>query len=120
VQPEQLAGRFRQARFFVLPSRWEAWGLVVHEAALSGCGLVLSDHIGSAEDLATPANALRFRAGDVADLARALEAAAQFDAARLAAAEAESRRLAGQFGPARFGAEAAGLVQRFSGHDGSP
>jgi glycosyltransferase involved in cell wall biosynthesis len=113
VQPEQLADRFRQARFFVLPSRWEAWGLVVHEAALCGCGLVLSDRIGSATDLATPANALRFRAGDVADLARALEDAARFDVARLATAEAESRRLAGQFGPARFGSEVARLVQRF-------
>jgi glycosyltransferase involved in cell wall biosynthesis len=114
VQPEALAGRFRQARFFVLPSRFEAWGLVVHEAALCGCGLVLSDRIGSASDLATPANARRFRAGDVAGLARALETAAAFDAARLAAAAAESRRLAAQFGPARFGAEAAGLVRRFS------
>jgi hypothetical protein len=75
---------------------------------------VLSDRIGSAEDLATPANALRFRAGEVADLARALEAAAAFDAAWLAAAEAESRRLAGQFAPARCGAEAAGLIRRFS------
>src|SRR5262249_8002860 len=48
VQPEQLADRFRQTRFLILPSRSEAWGLVVHEAALSGCGLVLSDRIGSA------------------------------------------------------------------------
>jgi glycosyltransferase involved in cell wall biosynthesis len=115
VQPEQLADRFRQARFFVLPSRREAWGLVAHEAALCGCGLALSDRVGSAADLATPVNALRFRAGDVVDLARALEAAARFDAAWLAVAEAESRRLAGQFGPARFGAEVAGLIQRFSG-----
>jgi glycosyltransferase involved in cell wall biosynthesis len=120
VQPEQLADRFRQARFFVLPSRSEAWGLVVHEAALCGCGLALSDRIGSAADLATPANALRFRAGDVAGLACALEAAAAFDAARLATAEAESRRLAGQFGPARFGAEVADLVRRFSGQERSP
>ena len=46
VQPEDLARRFHGARFFVLPSVFEAWGVVAHEAALSGCGLVLSDHIG--------------------------------------------------------------------------
>jgi glycosyltransferase involved in cell wall biosynthesis len=114
VQPKQLAEHFRQARFFILPSLSDAWGLVVHEAALSGCGLVLSDRIGSADDLATPENALRFRAGDVADLARALGTAAAFDGAQLAAAEAESLRLAGQFGPARFGTEVTGLVRRLS------
>lgn len=114
VQPQALAGRFRAVRFLVLPSRLEAWGLVVHEAALCGCALVLSDRVGSADDLATQVNALRFRAGDVAGLAQALAAAAAFDAARLARAEAESRRLAGRFGPARFGQEAAGLVRRFS------
>lgn len=113
VQPEQLAERFRAARFFVLPSLKEPWGVVVHEAVLSGCALVLSDRIGSADDLATPRNSVRFRAGDVADLARALDAAAQFDASQLADAEADSRQLAKQFGPKRFGQEAAELVEMF-------
>ncbi len=114
VQPEQLADRFRAARFFVLPSLREAWGLVAHEAALCGCGLVLSDQIGSADDLASSANGLRFKTGNVADLARALDEAANFDDSRLAAAEEASRRLARQFGPERFGREAAHLVQLFA------
>jgi glycosyltransferase involved in cell wall biosynthesis len=115
VQPEQLAERFRQARFLVLPSLFEAWGLVVHEASLSGCALLLSDCIGSADDLATTRNCVRFRAGSGDDLVRALHEAADFDDARLLEAGKESRRLAGKFGPERFGREVADLVAHFSG-----
>ena len=115
VQPEQLTDRFASARFFVLPSLVEAWGLVVHEAALSGCGLLLSGAIGSADDLCTPVNGLRFAAGSQTGLERALAEAAQFDRDRLCAAEAESRRLAAQFGPERFAAEVASLIGQFSG-----
>jgi glycosyltransferase involved in cell wall biosynthesis len=111
VQPEQLAERFARARFFVLPSLVEAWGLVVHEAALSGCGLVLSDCIGSADDLSNSVNRVRSKAGDSEDLARALAAAAAFDADRLAAAETTSLEYAATFGPERFGREVVGLLQ---------
>jgi glycosyltransferase involved in cell wall biosynthesis len=114
VQPEELAQRFHAARFFVLPSLMEAWGLVVHEAALCGCALLLSGRIGSAGDLCTGVNGLRFRAGDPGELARTLAAAAACDATWLAAAETESRRLAARFGPERFASEAVRLVSDFS------
>jgi glycosyltransferase involved in cell wall biosynthesis len=116
VQPEQLVEYFRQARFFVLPSLIEAWGVVTHEAACCGCALVLSDRIASADDLSTRVNALRFRAGDEDELLRALLEAAAFDDARLLAAEAESRQLARAFGPERFGAVVADLVAELA-HD---
>ena len=112
AQPEQLAGRFHGARFLVLPSVFEAWGLVAHEAALSGCGLVLSERIGSAEDLCTPTNGVRFKAGRRDDLVRALTEAAAFDEARLKGAEEESRRLAAQFGPGRFSLEVSALINK--------
>lgn len=51
VQPEQLAGLYHSARALCLPSLEEHWGLVVHEAALSGCMLLLSRYVGAAEDL---------------------------------------------------------------------
>jgi glycosyltransferase involved in cell wall biosynthesis len=113
VQPEDLPQRYRQARFFVLPSVAEPWGVVVHEAALSGCALLLSDRVGSADDLCTAANGLRFRADSESDLEGVLEAAAAFDPARLRAASTESRRLAAEFGPERFGREISSLIQSF-------
>ena len=118
VQPEQLAQRFFEARFLVLPSRVEAWGLVVHEAASAGCALALSDQIGSADDLATSANSVRFKAGREDELLAALVEASRFDDARLRDAEAMSRRLAAQFGPEVFGREVAGLVAQFSRQQG--
>ena len=51
LQPEELAPLYREACFFCLPSTEEHWGLVVHEAALSGCLLMLSKYIGAADDL---------------------------------------------------------------------
>jgi glycosyltransferase involved in cell wall biosynthesis len=114
VQPEQLVERLRQAQFLVLPSLSEAWGLVVHEAASCGCGLVLSNRIGSADDLSTVVNSVCFTAGSEGDLLRALHEAADFDGARLLAAEKESRRLAGAFGPDRFSREVEALIRGFS------
>jgi glycosyltransferase involved in cell wall biosynthesis len=115
VQPALLAEHFRHAQFFVLPSLFEAWGQVVHEASLSGCALVLSDCIGSADDLATERNGIRFQAGNEDDLVRALHEAADFDDARLLEAGMESLRLARDFGPDRFGREVADLIDRLAG-----
>lgn len=102
VQPEELAARFHAARFLVLPSLVEAWGLVVHEAALCGCGLILSDVIGSGDDLANSTNAIRFPAGDGQAIEQALRRAATLDAAALAGVEAQSRNVARNFGPDAF------------------
>ena len=120
VQPEQLAERYRSARFFVLPSLREAWGLVVHEAALCGCGLVLSNAIGSGDDLADTTNGVSFRAGSEVGLVRALLAAAGMDDALLAGAEIRSRQFARQFGPDRFALEAAMLAEEFTGNSVGP
>ena len=51
TQPEQLARLYQGARALCLPSLEEHWGLVVHEAALSGCALLLSRYVGASEDL---------------------------------------------------------------------
>lgn len=115
VQPEQLGALYRSARVFALPSLTEAWGLVVHEAALSGCQLLLSDTIGSREDFAGPANSALFRAGDVASLQAALLRLAAVDDVALARAQAESVRLAQSHGPAVFAARTAEIIGKLAG-----
>ncbi len=102
VQPEHLAQRYREARFFALPSKVEAWGLVVHEAALCGCGLLLSDTIGSGDDLADAGNAIRFAPGNVNAIEGALRKAAALSDQQLAQVEARSRNIARSFGPQAF------------------
>lgn len=64
VQPEEIAALYQEARAFVLPSLEEHWGLVVHEAALSGCMLLLSDRVGAADDFVTKENGALFNPHD--------------------------------------------------------
>jgi glycosyltransferase involved in cell wall biosynthesis len=104
LQPSALAPEYRAARFFVLPSHEDHWGLVVHEAALSGCGLVLSRNVGARHDLASARNAIIVPPRDAAGLARGLETAASLSDSALEAAGAESLALAARFGPAPFAA----------------
>jgi glycosyltransferase involved in cell wall biosynthesis len=114
VQPAELGALYRSARIFALPSHSEAWGLVVHEAALSGCQLLLSAAIGSRHDFATQKNAMEFPPGDHAALARALLQLASSDDSSLARAQAESRVLAATHGPAVFAERVAALVNQLS------
>ena len=111
VQPEQLVQKFHQSRFLVLPSTTEAWGLVVHEAALCGCALLLSDAIGSADDLANSKNAISFQSNNETDLYRALIEAATLSGEWYDRAETESVRLAAYFGRQRFAAALRDLIQ---------
>lgn len=48
VQPEQLAGEVAKASFVVIPSKFEPWGVVVQEMAISGMPLIVSDAVGAA------------------------------------------------------------------------
>ena len=95
VQPEQLADLYRSARFFCLPSLEEHWGLVVHEAALSGCGLLLGDRVGAADDLLNKGkNGWAFNPLDVEDMVRVMRNAMEADDVALANIQAESLRMA--------------------------
>lgn len=72
VQPEELAAKYQQARVFCLPSLYEHWGLVVHEAALSGCVLLLSEEIGAKDDFKGKYNCFTFFAQKERALANAI------------------------------------------------
>ncbi|QCS50071.1 glycosyltransferase family 4 protein [Picosynechococcus sp. PCC 11901] len=71
--PEDLPQFFRQADIFVLPSRYDGWGVVVNQAVGAGLPIICSDAVGSAPDLVTMGeNGFIFPAGDVAKLHEAL------------------------------------------------
>ena len=112
IQPEQLGELYRQARVFALPSFAEAWGLVVHEAALSGCQLLLSATVGSAPDFAMPANARTFRPGDEIGLASAMVQLAE--TAELQEAQSASVAAAQSHGPAVFARQVHAIVRQLS------
>jgi glycosyltransferase involved in cell wall biosynthesis len=93
---EGVASLMRDARFLVLPSTEDHWGVVVHEAALSGCGLILSRGVGSRMDLLTPRNGFVCRAGRPG---QAMRQALNADEEWLVSCYKESLALARSFGP---------------------
>ena len=44
-----LDNEYRQAKIFVLPSRWESFGLVLPEALLKSCRIIVTDEVPTAE-----------------------------------------------------------------------
>jgi len=72
--PEELPGEFARADVFVLPSRYDGWGVVVNQAIGAGLPVICSDAVGAGYDLVEPeVNGLRFPAGDAAALMRSME-----------------------------------------------
>jgi glycosyltransferase involved in cell wall biosynthesis len=49
VSPTELAGELARASFLVLPSTFEPWGVVVHEATAAGLGCVCTTSVGAAD-----------------------------------------------------------------------
>jgi len=47
VQPDRLPNVMQQARCFILPSTWEPWGVVIHEAAFSNLPIIATDACGA-------------------------------------------------------------------------
>jgi glycosyltransferase involved in cell wall biosynthesis len=67
--PEELPAFFAQADVFVLPSRYDGWGVVVNQALGAGLPIICSDQVGAGQELVEPeVNGLRFRSGDAVSL----------------------------------------------------
>ncbi len=49
VQPADLPEIMKEGGIFVLPSKFEPWGVVVHEFAAAGFPMILSDQVGARE-----------------------------------------------------------------------
>jgi glycosyltransferase involved in cell wall biosynthesis len=73
VNQSQLPGTYAASDVLVLPSSYDAFGVVVNEASLCGCVVVASDQVGAGRDLITPVDSgLVYRCGDVEALAAVL------------------------------------------------
>jgi glycosyltransferase involved in cell wall biosynthesis len=74
VQPKDLANYTSQTGVFILPSRFEPWGVVVHEFAASGFPLLLSNQVGAKEQfLEEPNNGFVFKSQNVEDIKLSLK-----------------------------------------------
>ncbi len=103
VQPHALPDLLARSGCLVLPSRFEPWGVVVHEATSAGLPVVCTSVCGAASRLVLDGyNGVVVSPGDVGGLARALvRISGAADAERTSMSRA-SRSLALQFTPERW------------------
>jgi glycosyltransferase involved in cell wall biosynthesis len=114
IQPEQLSEIYRKSRFFILPSFQEHWGLVVHEAASSGCALLLSKAVGSIPDLAVEENSVIFDPNSNLNIFQALRSVVEWSDDRLLNAQKASLEMAKKFGPEKFARSLNELIELVS------
>jgi glycosyltransferase involved in cell wall biosynthesis len=113
LQPDELAAEMRRSGCFVLPSVFEPWGVVLHEAALVGLPLVASGACGAAVHLLQDGyNGVRIEPGDVSALADALRLISQSTPQVRKRMGEGSFGLSGQFGPALWASNLERLVER--------
>ena len=111
VQPHDLPDAFRDARCLVLPSLFEPWGVVVHEAAAAGLAVVCSTACGASTRLVLDGyNGEVVRPGDATHMASAMARIAASDDRTLAAYGRRSSELARQFTPRRWARYLAGRI----------
>jgi len=93
LPPNKLCNLYNQSLFFILPSIREHWGLVVHEASLSGCFLLLSNNVGSIEEFSNKKNSKIFNPKSINSIKKSIEQAMTLTSKELIVANKESDRL---------------------------
>lgn len=103
VQPDRLPEVLGSAGCLILPSRFERWGLVVHEAATAGRLILASETVGAAPHLAQPGyNGFIFENSDIAGLADLMLRVAAMPDSYLDEMSRASHLLSKQFSPKQW------------------
>jgi glycosyltransferase involved in cell wall biosynthesis len=103
VQPDRLVEILGSCGCLILPSLFEPWALVVHEAASGGLVILASEEVGAVPHLVQPGyNGFIFDNGDVAGLASLMSQVAAMSDARLDKMSRASVTLSRQFSPSRW------------------
>jgi glycosyltransferase involved in cell wall biosynthesis len=91
--PKKLSKLYNESLFFILPSLREHWGLVVHEASLSGCFLLLSNNTGSIYEFSNNKNSIIFNPKCIYSIQKSIKKAMLLNDKQLKLANKESERL---------------------------
>jgi glycosyltransferase involved in cell wall biosynthesis len=103
IQPSRLPETFALASCLILPSRFEPWGVVVHEAVAAGLTVLASTEVGSTVHLVQDGyNGALFAPGDVCRLAELMLTYSNHSDERRHRMAGNSMSLGRQFTPARW------------------
>lgn len=115
IDNSKLGEKYRSARVFILGSFSDKWGVVVHEAAASGCLLLLSDHVGAHYDFAREENSALFRPDSIDEFEVAMEKLVNMMDSQLVRAQETSVRLAAGFSPYVYGRNLRSAIEELKG-----
>ncbi len=100
VQPKDLVNYTAQTGVFILPSRFEPWGVVVHEFAASGFPLLLSNQVGAKEQfLQEGKNGYTFVSENINEIKQALKKIVNTKESDLIAMSSNSNSLSKSISP---------------------
>lgn len=100
LPPDLLAEEVAKSGCFILPSRAEPWGVVVHEFAAAGMPLIISDVVGAASTFLIPGlNGYSFKANDADELAEQMFKIINTCDAELREMSLESHKLSTRISP---------------------
>lgn len=92
VQPQEMNQYIAETGVYILPSKFEPWGVSVQEFAISGFPLLLSTAIGSEEQFLNKKTGWPFKAGEVAEIKQQMKAIMEMDEATLIKMGEESHK----------------------------
>lgn len=103
VQPNSMPAMLATAGCFILPSDFEPWALVVHEATSAGLPVIASDRVGAAVHLVQPNyNGFIFDSGNIESLASFMLRVSGMSDSRLEAMSRASYQLSQQYSPSNW------------------
>ena len=112
AEPKAVAKLMADTKFLILTSLEEHWGVVVHEATLCGCGLILTMSVGSAPDLLVGGSNGILCDPKPSSIASAIQAAMATDAVWQSNAMKVSLKLGSKFGPDCFATSLSQLMAK--------
>jgi glycosyltransferase involved in cell wall biosynthesis len=103
VQPRDLPALMWRCSSLILPSSFEPWGVVIHEAATAGLVLICSESVGAAVHLLQDGyNGYLTPTGRPPELCSRMEDVAGLDEQSLSLMQSASKRMADQLTPERW------------------
>ncbi|MGD9698661.1 glycosyltransferase family 4 protein [Acinetobacter sp.] len=73
IPAQNISSAYYACEIFVLPSRYDGWGMVVNEAIYCGLPVIVSDAVGASPHLVTPKNGFVFHSNSLLDLVACME-----------------------------------------------
>ncbi len=103
IQPSELPAIFSKASCLILPSIFEPWGVVIHEATAAGMAVICSSRCGAMVHLVQPGyNGYVVESGNANDLTRAMLRYSKLDPEKRVSMGEHSFSLSLQYTPIRW------------------